>query len=708
MFRLSIIFVILLLAAPNTKSQWADWERLPGPTGGLINSFAEVGGDIVAAPNGGAFYRSTDGGASWEFLYEAAWTRNTSVLHGAADGMLYALGYSGSYRSSDRGQSWTKCSPGDMALFVATASDGTVLFGMRGAIAVSTDQGASWTQTVPLQGAARDYKVAVDLAGNWYAGAYQTGVFRSTDRGASWESIESGLPNNVVYSVSVPAGDAVYVGLNNATYRSSDTGNTWEEVGDLFGMNTFSVQHAGGNILIATTTQGNWISTDFGLNWSHGSFATYPSSVFVFARRNGTVLYSTAGRVLRSTDRGASFGISDEGLSVQGINHILVTVNGTILASNEGGGMYRSTDNGTRWEYAAIGRWGVTVGNTLETANGDLFALLDGVILRSSDDGATWTDASSGFGAEIPVALCHDADTVFAALTDGSLYSMAASPASPWQRRGTIQPASAAISTVFDLETRQGTILAATDVGLGRSVDGGATWQLILIDGLPKTVFDITPIRPVTYAAAGGRLYRSTDTGATWSEMWDSPAQPRLLAFNAHEDLYLLEGDSIRIMTHWEQFPGRKWMSFPATPYGGVSALAFHPLPQWQHGDGGKLFAGTTSRGLFRSTMTTLSAPASTSTPGTFDITSLYPLPVSPGTETLHLGLDLSRGGAVTIEIRDLLGRVLRREEQGTLTAGSHALSLRVAELPSSMLLLQVHGPGGTRTRLLPVLSVSR
>lgn len=718
MLRLATIFILLLLASPNAISQWADWERLPGPTGGMINSFAEVGGDIVAAPNGGAFYRSTDGGASWAFLYEAAWTRNTSVLHGAADGMLYALGYSGSYRSSDRGQSWTKCSPGDMALYVATTSDGTVLFGMRGAIAVSTDQGASWTQSVPLQGAARDYKVAVDLAGNWYAGAYQTGVFRSTDQGTSWESIDAGLPNNVVYSVSVPAGDAVYVGLNNVTYRSSDRGDTWEEVSDLFGMNTFSVQHAGGNVLIATTTQGNWISTDFGVSWSHGSFATHPSSVFVFARRNGTVLYSTAGRVLRSTDRGATFAISDEGLFVQNISAIASMWEGHMLAGCENGGMYLSTDEGETWEFVDTpAGWGYSIRKIeAHDSKSDFAANVltgDGKILFHQFGDAGWSILDDSIGG-MPFLDMHGSDGVTAVAGDGRIL-LKAPGNGPWEERGRVQPTSgsiavAALTIVNDISDPLKKVwLCATDRGLYRSVDEAFTWNPVLVGGLPIWLTEIASgqytVHPRfgvvlgLYACSADALYTSVDAGETWDKVPLDLTLPRELTFNLPGDFYFLDDDIIRFRPR--PGTGSDWRVFPALPVGGATALDFV-----SSSIRGRLLVGTASQGILRSRSSTVSSPDIASAPAAFSITSLYPVPLSSGSELLHLRLDMRRSGAVTVEIRDLLGRVLRREEQGTLAAGSHAISLRAAGLPSSMLLLQVHGPGGTRTRMLPALSV--
>ncbi|MBR9977487.1 MAG: hypothetical protein KFH87_05315, partial [Bacteroidetes bacterium] len=226
-FFRGIPFLIILLSAP-ALAQEEDWVHLPGPTGGTMQSFAAVDDAIIAAPRLGAYFRSTDAGRSWQLLFEEKWTRNTIALHATSDDMLFALSTRDVFRSSDGGAQWDPCEIGEIALYIASATDGTVLLGLRGAVAVSTDQGESWERSYPVQDGNRDFKVAVDDAGNWYAGAYQTGLFRSTDRGASWESIDDALPNDVVYSVSVSDGNMLHAGLNNATFRSSDQGETWE------------------------------------------------------------------------------------------------------------------------------------------------------------------------------------------------------------------------------------------------------------------------------------------------------------------------------------------------------------------------------------------------------------------------------------------------------------------------------------------------
>ena len=91
------------------------------------------------------------------------------------------------------------------------------------------------------------------------------------------------------------------------------------------------------------------------------------------------------------------------------------------------------------WEYAAIERWGVSVLQMLKTASGSIYALCDGDILRSSDDGATWTELPRAGASDVSLAICADNDTLLSTIPDGSLQAYIESTGS-WIKLGDIVP----------------------------------------------------------------------------------------------------------------------------------------------------------------------------------------------------------------------------------------------------------------------------
>lgn len=77
--------------------------------------------------------------------------------------------------------------------------------------------------------------IAVDPAdpNNLFAGSSSTGLWKSVDRGASWEQPD--FPESNIYSVAVsPADGSVYVGTEpSMLFKSADRGRTWVELAAL-------------------------------------------------------------------------------------------------------------------------------------------------------------------------------------------------------------------------------------------------------------------------------------------------------------------------------------------------------------------------------------------------------------------------------------------------------------------------------------------
>ncbi|MCY3705024.1 MAG: hypothetical protein OXH08_05885, partial [Gammaproteobacteria bacterium] len=180
---------------------------------------------------GNGIYRSDDGGESWEHLGLEATRhiaevqvhpRNPDVVYVAASGDLWnASEERGVYRSFDGGRNWRK-----------------VLY-------VDEDTGAI---DLVLNHENPDVVYAAmyqrrRTAWGFNGGGPGSGIYRSTDGGDTWEELTEG----------VPAGDKGRIGLaisrsnpmvlnaliehteETGTYRSTDGGDTWEKMSDLNG-----------------------------------------------------------------------------------------------------------------------------------------------------------------------------------------------------------------------------------------------------------------------------------------------------------------------------------------------------------------------------------------------------------------------------------------------------------------------------------------
>jgi photosystem II stability/assembly factor-like uncharacterized protein len=197
--------------------------------------------------NYGSLSRSIDEGATWTTVN--AWPVNAFAR---ADGTLFAAidqngpASLGIWRSIDQEQTWQPASHGlnDLAInrMVASpefAADGTLYALSKRGVFRSTDRGATWTsladgyapllkdQTVSFQALAVSPDFAQD---NTLLIGHTGGLWRSTDRGETWTIVSGGpAANRLAYA---PDGSLVLAINYDGVHRSDDGGLTWRLFND--------------------------------------------------------------------------------------------------------------------------------------------------------------------------------------------------------------------------------------------------------------------------------------------------------------------------------------------------------------------------------------------------------------------------------------------------------------------------------------------
>ena len=86
----------------------------------------------------------------------------------------------------------------------------------------------------PWQGAAPSIQTLVVTSdGVVYAGSFGMGLFRSTNKGHSWEALNRGLTDPFLLCLAVMPGHHVYAGtMRGGVYRLSLQGEQWESIGN--------------------------------------------------------------------------------------------------------------------------------------------------------------------------------------------------------------------------------------------------------------------------------------------------------------------------------------------------------------------------------------------------------------------------------------------------------------------------------------------
>jgi len=316
-----------------------------------------------------------------------------------------------------------------------------------------------------------------------YAG--RQGVWKSVDGGATWSI--TGLTDREQYSLAIDpvTPTTLYAGRNGAIAKSTDGGVSWTSVaivGDVYGL---LIDPTSPTTLYATVSAiGGWTvlkSTDGGSSW----IETPPPvhlvvNGFAIDASRPTTLYAVASDprvagagcciVFKSTDGGASW--TEQG-NVLANSFLLVTdpvTPGTLFAGGDLG-IFKSIDNGGNWAAAGPAVHALVIDplnpTTLHAARtdydcfevwGDFQCLLTGVIYKSTDGAASWTQV--------------------AAFPDLGIYALTIDPLTP-------------------------TTLYAGGQGLVKSTDGGATWSAPQPPPSPPPADTTPPDTSITSAADG-------------------------------------------------------------------------------------------------------------------------------------------------------------------------------------------------------------
>jgi len=420
LLTLSLSLLFGSISSPSAGAQGEPWLPAPGPYGGSVAALA-------LSPN-----------------Y-------------AVDHTVYAgLRSQGVYRTLNGGDSWHGISPGDwvvvdLAISPAFAADQTLF--------AST--------------------------GMWTSGY---NIYRSADEGYSWEDVTpawSGLPDppRLAISPDLTGDGTVYVLGGLQTYRSTDGGDSFAELGGWFEAHdvadlAFSPSYASDQILFALVSNEDLFkSTDRGTSWA-------PSG-----------------------PTGLTGGLSAFAVSPDYANDEML-----VAVAADSGQLYTSADGGATWSPGSL-TLGAAGQHTLlfsPTFAADRVVLAasstDPGAYRSEDGGATWS----------PVGWYDPEHAYRGGFIGGGVYALALAPNGAWDARA----------------------FAGTSSGIYRSADRGIHWSQHN-DGLPRLMvraLAAAPENPSTLLAgtgffehlrfdtttpveSDGNLQLSTDGGRTWRDV---------------------------------------------------------------------------------------------------------------------------------------------------------------------------------------------
>jgi photosystem II stability/assembly factor-like uncharacterized protein len=315
-----------------------------------------------------------------------------------------------------------------------------------------------------------------------YIGTIGEGLWRSTDAGESFVRACDGMFVEChVRAIAIHPREPniLYLGTEQGLFRSDDGAGQWKRVeSPLNGRQIWSIllnRHDPDTIVVGTCPSRLFLSKDAGRSWIEPRVEIQQECPRIMHTRVTTL-------------------IADP------------TQPQTLWAGIEIDGLRRSGDGGSTWEKIGRGLSSLDI-HALAIMPGDgqparMLAATNNDLNVSSDGGATWQPLQ--IGKILPWSYCR------------TLAQPCGHPQTVFLGNGDAPPGTAGV--------------------IGRSTDGGRTWQLAQMPGRANSTvwnFAVHPADPeLLYASSvSGEVYRATDGGCSWNKLGREFGEIRALAW---------------------------------------------------------------------------------------------------------------------------------------------------------------------------------
>lgn len=660
----------------------------------------EAEGDNFKEPPGAGLFKTTDGGLNWRKIL------GTDTLGSWCSEIVL------NPKNPD-------------IIYVAT---GTTKSGVEGGVLKSTDAGETW-QVSTLTGFR---PLDIDIDPEDTARIYVSGsakIYRSTNSGASWQQLTTGLPTSSVgrieLAIAPSAPNLVYASIGKTTDRSTlglwhstDRGDTWRNI---------------------TTTAANW----------HGQQQEYATGIVVHPTIPRQVFLGGLD-MYRTNDSGKTFSqlsqwqidVNQSKYSHADVHHMYY-LNGTLYVNNDGGISY-SKNSGTSWvttantgiatlqfvNVDADKDFSFVLGGTQDNGTNRAYTsatsfnesrggdggyvfispadsnicyseYVEGEMYKSINAGKTWQALNPPFKGAAPFYMPFDFDAtgVYGLAAANSLYytQSGGQGAGAWTKCSP-NIASASSGHVFSSDP---TYMWAGTTGASfyRSEDAGATFT---IGTKPAGAGAITGIvadpknRLNVWICCQGigknnkHVYKSTDGGATFTGLPNFPDSLGcwwIARQHRTGDLYVATDKGVMITKD----EGQTWYKLDlGMPNVQVLTLRIRGNDeQW-------LLAGTYGRGMFKLDISNLTSVEPVTAPSTITLDGVSPNPIRNGNGSFNF--TLSKNTVVTATMYDVLGRTVKTLAKSPFTEGKHTVNFTTGDIPAGSYIISVVADGVAKT----------
>ncbi|MBK8944070.1 MAG: T9SS type A sorting domain-containing protein [Ignavibacteriae bacterium] len=211
-------------------------------------------------------------------------------------------------------------------------------------------------------------------------------IYKSIDKGQNWETIVDTLPVSFVHTIGISPNGKIFIGANSTNYCSKDNGKSWTKL-DLENQ-VQEYLFINDDVILAGVISGYfpnppsfiYRSSDGGETWEEVLTLERTYSWSFVQGKDGNIFaassqYDTlnSGGIYLSVDNGINWKQVNNGLPSLKVKKIAIDSKGTIFNTIENAGIYYSTNNGNNWEKIDVGLIDSTINSIFIDSKDNLY-----------------------------------------------------------------------------------------------------------------------------------------------------------------------------------------------------------------------------------------------------------------------------------------------------------------------------------------------
>jgi len=384
---------------------------------------------------------------------------------------------------------------------------GHIFAASYGGVFKSTDSGDSWTS---VDDELTNVEAIAVSGSKIIAGTFLKGIYLSTNDGQSWIQIDNGPISGKQTNAIAIDGSNIFIATRYAVFLTNDDGTNWTDISDSLAGKWFNTIAVHNSRVYVGTNDGLFVSPDSGTSWTPLKNGLTRNMGISFAFSGSNIFAGTEGGVFLSMDNGTSWTEINNGLPSPYV--YTLTVSGSILFAGTMDGVYITTNNGASWEQRNAGLTNIQA-RALLVSGPNTITGTEGGIFVSDDNGQNWQESNFGLTSTTVYSLAISGSNIYAGTYGNGVFFSSNNGAS-WS----VSTTGLTSLNVLSLAINGSDILAGTTDGVFLSTDNGNTWNE-RSSGITSTYIRDLEFRGTKIFAGtqSGGIFVSEDYGLNWT-----------------------------------------------------------------------------------------------------------------------------------------------------------------------------------------------